>query len=276
VRGTLPVPGRHSVRYGGNTSCMSLSFPNGALFVLDAGSGIKELGDALTRSSERIRAKLFITHPHWDHINGFPFFAPLYAPGNDLEILGPAHGDLTIAQLLTAQMEGAHFPITTREFAGQVVFTDLTEGSYEVEGIAVRTMLLSHPGTCLGYRMEFGGRSFCYITDNELFLPSSPYYSQHYVERLAAFIEGCEVLVTDAAYSDEGYLTKVGWGHSCPSQVAALAHLANVKKLCLFHHDPDQNDDDIDLKQASVEKHLHELGSNTVCEAPAEGSELCF
>ena len=276
VRGTLPVPGRRSVRHGGNTSCVSLSFPSGALFIFDAGTGIKELGDELMRSGERVRAKIFISHPHWDHVNGFPFFGPLYAPGNDLEIFGPAHGDLTISELLTAQMDGVHFPITTREFAGQVKFSELTEGSYEIDGVEVRTMLLSHPGTCLGYRMEFGERSFCYITDNELFLSSSPYHSEHYVERLTAFVEGCDMLVTDAAYSDEGYPAKEGWGHSCVSQVASLAHAANVKNLFLFHHDPDQNDEDIDMKLASMEKRLRELGSSTRCAAPAEGDLVRF
>ncbi len=171
---------------------------------------------------------------------------------------------------------GVHFPITSREFAGQVRFSELTEGSYEIDGVEVGTMLLSHPGTCLGYRMEFGERSFCYITDNELFLSSSPYFSEHYVERLTAFIEGCDVLVTDAAYSDEGYPAKEGWGHSCVSQVASLAHAANVKNLFLFHHDPDQNDDDIDRKLASVDKRLRELGSDTKCRAPAEGDLIRF
>ena len=270
------MPGKRSVRYGGNTSCVSLSLPTGALFVLDAGTGIKGLGDELMRSAERVRVNIFISHPHWDHINGFPFFGPLYAPGNDLKIFGPSHGDLTIARLLTAQMEGAHSPITTREFAGQVAFSDLTEGTYEIDGVEVRTMLLSHPGTCLGYRMELGSRSFGYITDNELFLPSSPYYSEHYVERLTAFIEGCDVLVTDAAYTDEEYLAKVGWGHSCVSQVASLAHAARVKNLCLFHHDPDQDDEDIDMKQVSIEKRLRELGSSTQCTAPAEGDLIRF
>ncbi len=276
VRGTLPVPGRRSVRHGGNTSCVSLSLPSGALFIFDAGTGIKELGDELMRSGERVRAKIFISHPHWDHVNGFPFFGPLYAPGNDLEIFGPAHGDLTISELLTAQMDGVHFPISTREFAGQVKFSELTEGSYEIDGVKVATMLLSHPGTCLGYRMELGERSFCYITDNELFLSSSPYHSEHYVERLTAFIEGGDVLVTDVAYSDEGYLAKEGWGHSCVSQVASLAHAANVKNLFLFHHDPDQNDEDIDMKLASMEKRLRELGSSTRCAAPAEGDLVRF
>ncbi len=137
-------------------------------------------------------------------------------------------------------------------------------------------MLLSHPGICLGYRIALGDRSFCYITDNELFLPSSHNHNKHYVERLTAFIEGCDVLVTDAAHTDEGYLAKVGWGHSCVSQVTSLAHAANVKNLCLFHHDPDQNDEDIDMKLASVEKRLRELGSSTKCRAPAEGDRIRF
>jgi CheY-like chemotaxis protein/phosphoribosyl 1,2-cyclic phosphodiesterase len=276
VRGTLPVPGSRSVRYGGNTSCVSLSSPNGSLFIFDAGTGIKELGDELVRSGERIHAKIFISHPHWDHINGFPFFGPLYTPGNDLEIFGPSHGDATIAELLTDQMQGAHFPITTREFAGQVAFKDLVEGSYEIDGVEVRTILLSHPGTCLGFRMQLGDRSFCYITDNELFPIGSPHYNKHYVERLTAFIAGCDVLVADAAYTDEGYLEKVGWGHSSVSQVACLAHAASVKNLYLFHHDLDQSDEDIDSKLASVEKLLGELGSSTKCVAPAEGDLVRF
>jgi CheY-like chemotaxis protein/phosphoribosyl 1,2-cyclic phosphodiesterase len=271
VRGTLPVPGKRGVRYGGNTSCLSLSSPSGALFIFDAGTGIKELGDELMGRGEPVRAKIFISHPHWDHINGFPFFAPLYAPSNDLEIFGPAHGDETIAELLTSQMQGAHFPITSREFAGQVAFSDLTEGSYEIDGVNVRTMLLSHPGTCLGYRVELGDRSFCYITDNELFPTSSPHYNKHYVELLTSFIEGCDVLVTDAAYTDEGYLAKVGWGHSSASQVANLAHAANVKNLYLFHHDLEQSDEDVDMKLACVEKRLQAFGSSTKCVAAAEG-----
>ncbi len=168
-------------------------------------------------------------------------------------------------------MHGAHFPITPREFAGQIAFQDLTEGIYQIDGVQVRTILLSHPGTCLGYRVERGDRSFCYITDNELFPIESPHYNKHYVERLTAFIDGCDVLVTDTAYTDEVYRERVGWGHSCVSQVASLADAANVKNLYLFHHDMDQSDEDIDTKLASVEKLLAELGSSTRCAAPAEG-----
>lgn len=191
-------------------------------------------------------------------------------------MLGPPHGDVTLSELLTGQMQSAHFPITPREFAGQVAFRDLTEGVHEIDGVEVRTILLSHPGTCLGYRVELADRSFCYITDNELFPISSPHYNKHYMERLTAFTEGCDVLVTDSAYTDEGYLAKVGWGHSCISEVAHLADAADVKNLYLFHHDLDQSDDDIDMKLAFVEKLLGDLGSSTKCVAPAEGDTVSF
>ena len=276
VHGTLPVPGKRTVRYGGNTPCVSLSFPNGRLFIFDAGTGIKELSNALTQNEDRIKAKIFITHPHWDHINGLPFFAPLYAQGNEFEILGPSHGATSMHELLSAQMDSAYFPVTIREFAARVYFKELSEGSYPIEGVDVHTLLLSHPGTCLGYRVEYGGRSFCYITDNELFLPDSPYYSEHYVTRLAAFTQRCDVLVMDASYSDEVYPAKVGRGHSCVTQVANLAHEASARGLYLFHHDPDQGDDDIDQKLVVAKKRLKELGSTTQVTAPAEGDMIRF
>ena len=276
VHGTLPIPGKRTVRYGGNTPCVSLAFPNGRLFIFDAGTGIKELSNELARGEDRIKAKIFITHPHWDHINGFPFFVPLYVQGNEFEIYGPSHGDATMQELLSAQMDSAYFPVTIQEFAARVDFKDLTEGSYTIDGIEVHTMLLSHPGTCLGYRVNYGGRSFGYITDNELFLSSSPYYSEHYVKRLVGFMKSCDVAVVDAAYSDEAYPARVGWGHSCVSQAVDLAHGASVKSLCLYHHDLDQGDDDIDTKLAAAEKRLKELGSTTEVLAPAEGDVIQF
>jgi len=271
VRGTLPVPGEKSLRYGGNTSCMTVSFDSGELFVFDAGSGIKELSNHLTASPEKIEAKIFISHPHWDHINSLPFLAPLYAAGNEFEVYGPANGDHGIRQLVGAQMDGVFFPITMREFAARVDFRDLTEETIHIGEIQIRTMLLKHPGRCLGYRIDRDDRSVCYVTDNELVPPELSRHDPAYLERLIDFVHGADALITDATYADSEYGSRVGWGHSAVGQVADLAHRAEVRTLYLFHHDPEQDDDAIDAKLTDARKALRRLGSRTECIAPAEG-----
>lgn len=275
VRGTLPKPGPDSLRYGGNTSCITLSFPRGQFFIFDAGSGIRDVGTNLLSSGKtRTEGKIFISHPHWDHINALPFFAPLFIPGNDYEVLGPMHGSMGIEKLVSEQMSGAYFPITVREFGARVTYRDLREGTYDVAGLKVKTMLLSHPGYCLGYRVDYGGRSFCYITDNEMFLPDSDFYSENYMDNLADFVRGTDVLVTDSTYTDEEYRSKVGWGHSCLSQVVDLACRAEVKGLYLFHHDPDQNDDAIDAKHAIARMMVEKRGADVTVHCPAEAETL--
>lgn len=271
VRGTLPVPGARTLRYGGNTSCVTIEFPKGQFFIFDAGSGIKELSNAwLAQKRGKLEAKIFISHPHWDHINALPFFAPLYIPGNEFEILGASHPHRTMRELISAQMDDIYFPITIKEFGSHVLFRDLNEETIGVDGITVKTKLLSHPGNCLGYRVEYEGRSVCYVTDNELFLPDGPHYDAHYVSQLTAFLNKADVLITDCTYTDEEYERKVGWGHSCVSQVAELAHDAEVETLYLFHHDPDQNDDAIDAKLEMAARALDSMRSKTKCVAPAE------
>lgn len=272
VHGTLPVPGPATTRYGGNTSCVSMEFTKGQYFIFDAGSGIKELSNhLLSTGRNRLEAKLFISHPHWDHINALPFFVPLYQQGNEFEILGASNADLSMRQMISAQMEGVYFPITLKEFASRVYFRDLREETLELGDITVSTMLLSHPGYCLGYRIDYGDRSICYVTDNELFLDDDPSYNGNYVGKLTEFVRGTDMLITDTTYTDEEYASKIGWGHSCISKVVELAHNAEVKNLHLFHHDPDQSDDDIDKKLEIAQGMLKDRGSSTVCFAPAEG-----
>ena len=271
VRGTLPVPGARALRYGGNTSCVAIEFPKGQFFIFDAGSGIKELSNAwLAQKRGKLEAKIFISHPHWDHINALPFFVPLYIPGNEFEILGASHPHRTMRELISAQMDDIYFPITIKEFGSHVYFRDLNEETIDIDGITIKTKLLSHPGNCLGYRVEYEGRSVCYVTDNELFLPDGPRYDAHYVSQLTAFLNKADVLITDCTYTDEEYERKIGWGHSCVSQVAELAHYAEVETLYLFHHDPDQNDDAIDAKLEMAARALESMRSKTKCVAPAE------
>ena len=276
VRGTLPVPGDNSLRYGGNTSCVTVQCSNAPMMIFDAGSGIKALSDHMMAQGDRVTAKIFISHPHWDHINALPFFVPLYIPGNEFEILGARHGDTTMRELMSAQMDGIYFPITIREFGARVFFRDLGEETISFDNITVKTMLLSHPGNCLGYRIEFGGRSICYITDNEMFNPGEPGHNPSYIQRLADFCRDADALITDTTYTDAEYPSKAGWGHSSVGQVAELAARAEVKTLYLFHHDPDQTDDRIDAKLEDMREALGLLGSDVNCLAPGEGDQISY
>ena len=275
VRGTLPVSRPDARRYGGNTLCVSVDFPDGRLFVFDAGTGIRALSDALLGAGRtRLDARVLISHPHWDHINALPFFVPFYMQGNRFEVCGPTHGDITMRGLINAQMDGVYFPITTREFAADVQYRDLAEGEYDIGGVPVRTILLSHPGNCLGYRIEHAGRRICYITDNELYPADSPFRLEEYVERLAEFCRDADVLITDCTYADAEYPRCIHWGHSSVSQVAELAWRAHVRTLHLVHHDPSQNDAAIDAKLAAAQAWLAERGADTQVTAPVERAQI--
>jgi len=274
VRGTLPTSGKGTIKYGGDTSCVTVEFPTGDLVIFDAGTGIRVLGEHLMRLGKRVSARLFISHPHWDHINALPFFAPLYVPGNDFTMLGPAQATLGMADLISAQMEGVYFPITVREWGANVQYRDMREETIALGDIVVRARLLSHPGYCLGYRLEYHGRSVCYVTDNELFLPDHPAHNAFYVEQLTRFIRGADLLITDTTYTDEAYASKIGWGHSCVSQVVALAHSAQVARLHLFHHDPSEDDAAIDRKLEQAREMGRKLATRTEISAPAQGTVL--
>ena len=275
VHGTLPVCGPGSLRYGGNTPCVSVEISGEPLFIFDCGSGIKQLSDSLAAAKvQRLSARIFISHTHWDHINTIPFFGPLYVRGNQIELFGPYQGDLTIERAIAAQMESVYFPVTIREFGARLLFRDLREEAIDFGQVRVESILLKHPGYCLGYKLTCFGRTVCYITDNELYLKSDPRYDLPYVERLAHFVRDADVLITDTTYRDHEYPSKVDWGHSCVSEVADLAARANVKRLHLFHHDPDQTDDDIDLKLKEMREALFKLGADVQCDAPAEKTKL--
>ncbi|MEJ8566099.1 response regulator [Elongatibacter sediminis] len=272
VRGTLPVPQEGFIEFGGNTSCYSLQFPGNRVLVFDAGSGIKNCGDSLLSGGNRhVDVDLFITHPHWDHINAFPFFKPLYIPGNVVRVHGVAQDEVGFEDLMVAQMDGMYFPVTVQEFGAQVTFHEIGEQTLDLGGITVRTMLLKHPGNCLGYRVDYQGRSFCYITDNELYPADSEYADEEFVERLADFCRVTDVLVHDCTYFDEEYETKVHWGHSRLSEVCRLAHLAGAKRLWIHHHDPDQSDRDIARKLDVCRLELERLESGTQAILPHEG-----
>ena len=274
VRGNLPVPGKETLRYGGNTNCVTVYVAN-QWFIFDAGSGIKKFSEFLGNTREKnLSANLFISHPHWDHINALPHFDPFFAKGNTFNIYAGCPELTTIENLIFGQMSNPHYPITVKEMSASLVFHNLQEESFKIGDIQIQSMRLNHPGICLGYRLQHQQKVFCYITDNELPLRNSPEYDHDFIVRLTKFIHGADVVIMDATYSDEEYLQKVGWGHACISQVVALADAAKVKKLCLFHHCPSQKDVDIDAKLKSATDWLMKHHSATICIAPSEDDKL--
>ena len=275
VRGTLPVPGENSVYYGGNTNCTTLSLAKKHFFIFDAGTGIKKLSNYLIAQKKLpIAAKVFISHPHYDHINGIPFFVPLYMKGNEFDSYGASFGGMNIEQIIAGQMDSIYFPITVKEFSAKISFHDLKEESFTIDEVEIQTIFLNHPGSCLGYRIQYNNKVFCYITDHELYLENVPYYNQFEVDRLIHFINEADVLVIDTTYTDAEYVNKIGWGHSCVSRVADIADKAKVKLLCLFHHDPDQSDKNIEFKLNEAKKILASRQSKTRCIAPREGEKI--
>ncbi len=275
VRGTLPVPGQKSVRYGGNTSCVTLSVGKKHFFIFDAGTGIKELSNHLMKENKfPLAAKIFITHPHFDHINALPFFIPLFIQGNEFEVFGASQDGKDIEELISSQMDSVHLPFTIKEFVAKLKFRNLNEEEFFIDDVSIRTILLNHPGKCLGYRVDYQNKSFCYITDNEIDVIDTPNYNAFEIERLIQFIKETDVLVIDSTYTDEQYTKKKSWGHSSVSQVVDVASRANVKLLCLHHHDPEQTDSDIDSKVKDAEELLKASHSNTRCIAPHEGDKI--
>jgi phosphoribosyl 1,2-cyclic phosphodiesterase len=270
VRGSIPCPGRNTYRYGGNTPCIELSFDiMDRSLIIDAGSGIRELGNKImARDFPKgpLKIEIFLTHTHWDHIIGLPFFVPLYVPGSRVKIYGPPSLEgLSLQEVVGGQFSYHYFPIRHSELAAKIDYVELKEGILDAgDGLVIKTKFLNHPVMCLGYRFEYKGLVFCTLYDTEPFRnvficdPSNPAYNEdmhHEGEliageenrRLEEFIDRADMVVYDAQYTGKEYEAgKIGWGHSPCEYAIAAATRAGVKRLCLFHHDPLRTDDELD------------------------------
>ncbi len=270
VRGSIPCPGRKTVKYGGNTSCLEVVIEDARReIIVDAGSGIRELGiDLLNRNPSRssIQADLLITHTHLDHILGLPFFAPIYLKKTRLRIMGPlTYEDESLESAVTGQFSYRYFPVRLSELASEMEFVALKEESLDLgDGIGLSTKYLNHPVSCLGYRLEYGNKVCCTVFDTEPFQnlfctdPGDPSFDEAMAleggeaareanQRVEEFLAGADLLIYDAQYTRGEYAaSRVGWGHTAIEEAYAVAGRNGVKRLALFHHDPLRTDGEID------------------------------
>jgi phosphoribosyl 1,2-cyclic phosphodiesterase len=237
------------VGYGGNTSCVELR-ADGEIIILDAGSGIRALGQSLAREfgGRSMKLTLLISHTHWDHIQGFPFFSPAYCARNKLRILGYEGARAGLGATLAGQMESPYFPIALKEMPGHIEIEELKSLQFAIGAVHVRASVVNHPGIAVGYRLETSAGSVVYLPDNE------PLSERSGATRVAAgrvaaldphlieFVHGADVLIMDSQYDPKEYASHAGWGHGCVDDVVEVAAAADAKRLYLFHHDPGHDD----------------------------------
>ncbi len=255
TRGTFPVPGPATVRYGGDTTCLSVEFEDRVL-VVDTGTGIRALGAALENDGRDV--VVLFTHIHADHVMGFPFFKPLYEKGRTVSVIDHQLGECEWSA--TALLDGVHFPLTPAQVPCDLrrISKDPLEFLDDF-GLKVRRILLNHPGGAYGYRFEGPEKSFVFIPDNEIFARKEPTLS---FDRLVEFCAGADVLVHDAQFRESEYESFCGWGHSTPKQACELAIAAEVGLFMPTHHDPYRTDDQLDEVLADAREWL----SGTNCQ----------
>ena len=248
VRGSIASPGPDTASVGGNTSCVALRCGTTHI-ILDAGTGLRGLGDSKLAElrGAPLEATLLLSHFHWDHIQGLPFFVPAYLPSTKLTIVGATNGVMSLEETLTHQMQAPVFPVRLDELRAELTLKDIRAGvPFAVGDATVRAIKLNHPGGVHAYRIDHGGRSVVYATDTEHYECSDP--------ALVTLAEGADVLIYDAQYTPEEYPSKVGWGHSTYAAGAEVARRAGVGELVLFHHDPRRKDDAVVELEARAQK----------------------
>lgn len=299
VRGSIPVPGPDTARYGGNTACVEISGENKECIILDAGSGVRVLGLDLMKRGPLPPIHILISHTHWDHIQGFPFFVPCYIPGTRVEVKGPVHyiENNTIRNVFDIQMQYEFFPVSNQMLDADIHFETLAETTLTIGGIQIRTQFVNHPVRCLSYRLTENGRSVVYATDHE------PYYNlfdtgesadtedekneellfgeveatvQDANRRFVDFVRGADLFITDSQYTPDEYPSKKrNWGHSSWDYCLQWMKDAGAKQMVLTHHDPLRTDDQLE----DILKHIHcaagkkGIDPNTVMTAK-EGIEI--
>ncbi|MCL2441658.1 MAG: MBL fold metallo-hydrolase [Treponema sp.] len=255
VRGSLPCPGADTVIYGGNTACLEIRADE-RLLIIDLGSGVRPLGNWLVKNEikkyGKISADIFLTHTHWDHIMGFPMFSPVYIPGTELRITGPAlFENNSIKSIIETQLSYQYWPIREEELAANIEYNQIRETTLDLkDGLLVQSKFLNHPVFCLGYRINYKGKSIATVYDHEpyrnLFTGEAAEEGEMAAaeenEKIRQFVKGADIVIHDAQYTKEEYSAKEGWGHSSCEHALQIAENNDVQKIVFFHHEPAYTD----------------------------------
>lgn len=279
TRGSIPSPGLETVKYGGNTLCTELRTNSNTLIIIDCGTGLRSLGKELIKSygKKPIKGHIILSHTHWDHIQGLPFFAPLFVPGNEWDIYAPRGFEESLRETLAGQMQYSYFPVSLDQLGSTIRYHELAEGAFLVDDVVVTAQYLNHTSLTLGYRLEGDGSTIVYACDHEPFDEAlangkEEIYGQdlHHVD----FLKNADLVIHDAQYTIKEYKHKRGWGHSTVEYAVEVCRLANAKQVALTHHDPERTDDEIDDIINKVKKQLS--GTNINIFAASEVQTLIF
>ena len=298
VRGSISSPGPDTVKYGGNTTCLSIDFgPDEKEIIIDAGTGIRLLGNHLTKKylpKDIIDLNIFITHTHWDHIMGFPFFAPIYFPLTKLTIYGPVtYDEGGLEEIIGSQLQYKYFPVIKSELSAKINYFPLKETSFVLgKNIKVITKYVNHPVFCMGYRFEHKGKTFCFVTDSEpfrnLFTDAASFSDLDKLlsnegekaaaeenRKVADFFKGTDLLIHDAQYTNEEWKReRLGWGHASIEYVIETAASVGVKKVILTHHDPERTDEQVDQLTEHYYKKYADIRKTMAFSFAQEGSVI--
>ena len=273
TRGSCPTGGIKTVKYGGNTSCAEVRIGDVPL-ILDCGTGLRELGGSLARefAGRPIDGHIFVGHTHWDHIQGFPFFTPLYDPGNTFSVYSVRGAHSSLRSIFGDSMALDYFPVPLSSLACKLSFVEL-DGTVDIGVAKVSFHYLNHPGVCIGFRIEAQGRVITYLSDHEDFgrLDGGSEMSRRLDAAVAEFARGSDLLIREAQYTEKEYSSRKGWGHSTYDDVVRFAAGAGIKRLALYHHDPEHTDDVMDANMEYCRGLADNAGGKMDCFAAFDG-----
>jgi len=284
VRGSIPTPGKTTVKYGGNTTCIEIRGDDDELLIIDAGTGIRPLGDFIMKYDsdpyKDLNLNILLSHTHWDHIQGFPFFAPAYQETTNITFYGPVNFSDKLEEILVGSANKKYFPIKLDELKAQLSFRELQESTFSIGNFHISSTYMNHPILDLGYRIDYNGKRVVTMYDTEpyrntfidqyddmdeydkLVLAEAEDEVNKRLNKHKEHTQGADLLIYDAQYKENEYQTKLGWGHSYVEYAVDMAIEANAKILALFHHDPLRIDNQVDEIQQSATEYARQKGSN--------------